>query len=457
MTPEGECSSASSGAGPAVLPEPLTGEALASQLLSEGIRAQDFWAIMTALGIPLMDSAEDAETMADIVGYVGGLNGKRVADLGSGCGRFAAAMQRFGPSEVVGFELSAVLADASARLFPDIGVVRDSFTNLGASGSFDIVMALSHLLFIAPSRDAVRADLRHLRSAMPDFGLLVVEQFDMEAGKRCWGPIDGISIREECEVAVTGLLNHRFVVGSEESQLLSVCMDSLILSDEELDSVARDSGFLVCGKHTRRAPDGQLSTFWILRAQKGFNYLSDLDDFLASWLDGTHTRNTLSRNIVVDANGRVRPSGTVAWGQGASLSRNHPEFAACLEPAIAPLVLELVEGWGLVTYSSCEGHVVSDVPHRDYSEAYVGMVSFSDEHQSAVTMLIEAGLEECEFRGVTPVVRRRQLLGPRDKFDVVDVLFSRSGPEIAWDEYQFERDRLVCQLNARLMEKRTNV
>ncbi|OBA31135.1 class I SAM-dependent methyltransferase [Gordonia sp. 852002-51296_SCH5728562-b] len=427
----------------------------ASELLATGLRAGDFWAVMTALGMPLMNADEDTAVVERIVGLVGGVVGKRVADLGSGCGRYAAKLLAHNPAAVLGVELSDILADYSRTRYPDSPVARDSFTNLAARGSFDVVIALSHLLFMSTSREGLTSDLRHIRGAMPDYGLLVIEQFEISTGERSWGPLDGVTISEDCRVNGTSQLCHQFTVNAQGIRVDHETISSLVLPGQVLEVIARDSGFLVSDRLTHIAADGQKSTFWVLRAQKGFNYLSDLGDFLESWLEDAHERNALSRRIVVDDRGRVRPEGTVAWGQGASLSRNHPDFIECLEPAIRPLVMEIVDGWGLVTYSSCDGHLVSMEPRPDYSEAYVGVITFSETHNLAVARLLESCIAGCGGEAVVPTVRRRELLGPHSKVAVVDIVFARSGPDIEWERYACERDRETAVLIQRLKDARS--
>lgn len=413
-----------------------------SRPIEHAAEQRDFWALMTLACIPQMEQATDSETTRVIVERLGGITGRRIADLGSGCGRFSAEFLTYGPSEVVGIEQSPILASMSRGRHPEIPVVVDSFSNLAAYGSFDVVLALSHLLFMADSTDSLLADLRHIRAAMPDYGLLVVEQFEMTASPRRWDTED-LRIEERTSVTSATMLTHRFDVHVRDAHILETQIPSLVLSRSEFDNLARESGFLVSDYVTETALDGQRSHIWVLRAQKGFNYLSDLDEFLESWLTSGHLRNRTTRSIVTDQHGRVRPAGTVTWGQGASLSRNHPEFVDCLEPAIKPLVVELVHEWDLVTYSSCDGHIVAHEPREDYSEAYVGIVTFTPDHLRAVTTLLETAVHGFHSEVVDPVIRQRDLLGPREKFSVADLLLTRRESTVPWHTYKVERDRAI--------------
>lgn len=427
--------------------------ALVKSALDEGIAAHDFWAVMTVVGTSQMRPDNDAALIRDLIDSCGGVDGKRVADLGSGCGRYAAEIHRRGASEVVGFETSGTLRRISRALHPAVRVVGDSLSDIGVRGAFDVVVALSHILFINESRDGLRSDLRNIRSAMPDFGVIVVEQFSITAGERVWAAVEGTSITEQCHLADESLV-HRFVVRRDGTAIFEEQMKSLLLTDDEFEEIARDAGFLVSARRSDVTSSGEKSELWVLRAQKGFNYLSDIDSFLESWLEGDHERNRLSRSLVADADGRVRPEGTFAWGQGASVSRNHPEFLECLEPAVTSLVVELVTEWNLVTYSSCDGHRVSREPCEDYTECYVGVVSFSDVHEQALVKLFETVCAELATDTAHPRVRQRPLLGPRSKHPAVDLLINRRGPHVTWANYQVERDRLVHSIVQRLRRMR---
>src|SRR3546814_8825779 len=91
---------------------------------------------------------------------------------------------------------------------------------------------------------------------------------------------------------------------------------------------------------------------------------------------------------------RVRPVGALALGQGASLSKHHPDFAVSLEPRIRPLVLELSGSWNYVTYSSCGGHLVDEGTPEVFAEAYCGVVVFSNRQISTITRLVTTAATE---------------------------------------------------------------
>lgn len=156
------------------------------------------------------------------------------------------------------------------------------------------------------------------------------------------------------------------------------------------------------------------------------------------------------RQVGLDDAGRVKPPGVLAWGQGASLSRFHPEFRAALEPAIEPVVVELAEHWGFVTYSSCDGHVVAPHECGEYSESYCGTVVFTDAQESATKLLLERSMAGFDSGHLTAVVRLRPLLGPVSQHRAVDLLFARSHHEVPWNTYVAERDRCIDHVCRRL-------
>lgn len=414
----------------------------------------DFWALFTlAAGATHADAAVHA-TIAESVYRIGDLTERRVAELGSGAGRCAAAIAAFGPAELLAVEQSEILAAVSREVHPTVSVVSDDFANLARYGSFDVVFALAHLLFIQESQEAFVANLRHIRAAMPDFGVLVLEQFELTDQPRDYGSPE-LHVHEHTRLVDPGHLHHRFTVTRDSHVVSQHAMSSLVFDRSELDAVAREASFLISDEWEYGSPNGEVSRMYLLRAQKGFNYLSDLPDFLESWLVATHPRNDTPRSISIDEHGRARPQGPLAWGQGASLSRHHSEFADSIEPAIRPLVAELVSGWNFVTYSSCEGHVHTHSPRIDYSESYCGVLTFDEKQRVSLQCLLHSCCDDWESNSVQPRIRIRPLLGPTSQYWAVDLLVTRITPHVGWSHYQEERDRLVSYVCANLRAQRS--
>lgn len=418
-------------------------------------RRNDFWALMTLAGHAVHIDHVVQQTISDAIARIGRLEGRRVAEIGSGSGRCAAAIKAHRPAELLAVEQSATLVEMSRELHPDVEVVNDDYANLAAFGSFDVVFALAHVLFIHDGIAELLTDLRNIRAAMPDFGCLIVEQFQLSTQPREYGSSDEVLVREETEALDPTRLRHAFTVSSGPENMLQQTLSSLVLDRDQFDTLVREAAFLVSDEWEHEAPTGEISRMYLLRAQKGFNYLSDLPQFLESWLSPAHPRNNAARSIILDEHGRARPEGILSWGQGASLSRHHAEFCDSLEPAIRPLVLELVDGWNFVTYSSCDGHAHTEVPKVQYSESYCGIIAFSEHHEQAVARLLEYSSAQWCSDDVRPTVRRRPLLGPTAPHRGVDLLLTRVDPGVSWQRYQSERDRLIEHLCDRLRDQRS--
>lgn len=423
--------------------------------LDEGVgdAADDVWFALTAAGLT-EDSVEPAVEAVDLVTrYVGDLGSRRVADLGCGVGRHLRALAT-AAGEVVGVEASPPLASIARGFAPTARVETRSFHDLAELGSFDVVCAFSHCLLLAHELEGVVGTLQLLRGAMPDFGLLVVEVMPLDEEDLEWRGRTGLVVRERRTATATGM-THRVTVEAPGRPAAHRELTSVRVAPEQWPAVTEEGGFVVEAVEPFVYADGTPSTFYFLRAQKGFNFLSDLTEFLESWADPAHPRNVRSVDWAgEDVIERVRPSGRLSLGQGASLSRHHPDFAQAVEPRIRPLVLELARNWGFVTYSSCAGHLVTPGPREVYSEAYCGVVAFANSQLSAVGRLVErtkAGLGD----GTVEIgTRVRPLHGPTTTLTAIDVLVRRARHDISWDAYAAATERAVTDLAARIADLR---
>ena len=254
-----------------------------------------------------------------------GLAGHRVADLGCGVGRYLAALTER-CAEVVGIESSPALAGLAARIAPRAKVEVASFHDLAEFGDFDVVCAFSNILLLTDAAAGVVGNLQLLRGAMPDYGLLIVEVMPVEQATLHWTGPGGIGIREERVSTPTGLL-HRFDVTSGDGQWSTELASARVPADGWA-ALAEAGGFQLETVQPFIYADGTTATFYFLRAQKGFNFLSDLAEFLESWADPHHPRNTRDVDWAEpDISESVRPAGALALGQGASLSKHHSDFA----------------------------------------------------------------------------------------------------------------------------------
>lgn len=416
------------------------------------VPVEDLWFFLHAVGLAEA-SVEEATAVVDMVAaYVPDLASKRVADLGCGAGRHLPRLLELG-GEIVGIENSAALAEIARRFAADADVEHASFYDLAGYGAFDVVCAFSHCLLLVDDAAALVLTLQALRGAMPDYGLLVVEAMPAEPGETRWEGPAGVEVHETRVCTATGHL-YRFEVHAHGHTATSE-LHAIQVSPAAWRGLAEESGFYLESARPFIHADGSSSVFLFLRAMKGFNYLSDLTEFLASWADVGHPRN--ARPVTwapLDETERVRPHRLVALGQGSSLSKHHPDFARAVEDRIRPLVLELAERWNYVTYSSCSGHLISPGPRQVFTEAYCGIVVMNNRQIYTVQRLVTEAIRALASVHVEIVVRTRPLYGATSTLTAADVLFRRATAEVAWEEYADEVDGAVRMMAANLAKLR---
>jgi hypothetical protein len=103
------------------------------------------------------------------------------------------------------------------------------------------------------------------------------------------------------------------------------------------------------------------------------NRLTGFDAFLARWRERAAGSAEESRMVRQSELGNRNVRGSAVDTEAYSYVPTEAAFEGSLEPGIRELVLFLVNGLGVVTYSSCEGHRSSDVsPLR---AAHVGVLT----------------------------------------------------------------------------------
>jgi SAM-dependent methyltransferase len=426
--------------------------ALAS--LKEGVAdawaADDVWFLLTAVGMDDHSLAE-AKVAVDVVrAYEPDLSGSRVADLGCGLGRHLFWLRRYAAT-VLGVDASPRLCDVAQGVVPEATVEVSSFDDLGKFGSFDVVCAFAHSLFLDQTPDTLATTMRRIRGCVPDFGLLVVEAHRPAAGSLRWDAGPHLTVVEDVSLE-PAVSRHAFTLVTPEGTRTRV-VTSLVVDGASMASAAEEAGFHLESMRAVRYDEGFSTELYFLRAVKGYNFLSDLDAFLESWADERHERNRLPVEWDGDTDGRIKPSGPYALGQGASLSRHAPDFEAAIESGVRPLVLELVRGWNFVTYSSCGGHLVRGGPREVSAQAYVGIVTFSNPQIATIRHLVERVGRDLDVADVVVRVRLRNLYGPSRCYTAADVLLER--PEgTPWSAYRIGVLRVVEAMTARLRDLR---
>ena len=413
---------------------------------------EDLWYHLTAMGMTerSLDEAKDATDL--LASHVPNLRDVRVADLGCGVGRHLVALAQH-TTNLLGVEASPSLARLAAEFVPDARVETASFHDLAELGAFDVVCAFSHILMLADGREGVIGNLQLIRGAMPDYGLLVVEVMSVVPGVLEWSGPQGARVVEERQATSQGM-QHHFRIKSATREWQAE-LPSAVVAPADWPAVAEAGGFHLEAAETTSDSNGASPNFYFLRAQKGYNYLSDLGEFLESWAHPEHPRNRREvKWATPDATERRRPEGAWALGQGASLSKHHQDFADALESRIRPLVLEFAERWNYVTYSSCGGHLVDKGPPEVYSEAYCGLVTFSNRHLSTLADLVSAATCDLQSSQIRVELRTRALHGSGTVLNAADVLFKRRDTSVSWQGYEPELRRAVDAMCSKLGELR---
>lgn len=179
------------------------------------------------------------------------------------------------------------------------------------------------------------------------------------------------------------------------------------------------------------------------------NVLSDLPAFLAAWHDASHPRNQYAVVLRRTPTGRIGEVRHHDPGSGLALTRHHPDFRKSVEPHVRPVVERLVECWGQITYSSCDGH---EGPNDSvYQCCYVGLVALNAEHAFRVERLVHVLLATGADRIVRPRARKRELTGGGVSMTAVDwVLAPLSSAVVPWSAYAPARDEICRDTAARL-------
>ena len=415
---------------------------LLSSLASNSLVRDDLWLLLTAAGLNELSLEQARAGVERVLAHTPAVDGWRIADLGCGVGRHLFWFDALSQAALIGIDASPVLVDAARRLVPASTVVSSDYSSVGEWGAFHTVCGFAHSLFFADSLEHFTANLRNIRGSLHDFGLLWIEQREVMPGELHW-TVGDIKI-VQTTTADGDLMRHRFTV-PDGGRSVELNTASVVVSPTMMADLAEEAGF-VLESHEQVFDEGEWITCYGLRAQKGFNFLSDLSDFLASWAEPGHWRNSVDITWDDPETGRRKPVGEFAVRQGATLSRHHPDFRTAIESGVRCLALELTEGWDFVTYSSCEGHLVQTVPCDVYNDAYCGVVTFANRQITVLEELVKRASDWFDFENVRVRARRSILHGPRTSHTAVDILIERKDPATGWNEYRADAGRAIHAL-----------
>src|SRR4051812_38134547 len=173
------------------------------------------------------------------------------------------------------------------------------------------------------------------------------------------------------------------------------------------------------------------------------NRLDAFDEFVASWADPEHPRNRDSVALRRTEYGNISETRVLGDYRGHALSRWHPQFAASVETGVRPLVRMLVERFGYITYTSCEGHTY---PGRDATpvERHVGLLPREDAERREMLVTLRAACRavrrESRARHVYVGLLQHRLETQNLNRQVVTLYFFRRRCNTSWSSYFGELD-----------------
>lgn len=406
----------------------------------------DSWYLLTALGLDEQAFGDAVDEIARVEEYEGSMAGLQLLDLGCGVGRHLLAAADRG-AETVGVDASPLLLRVASDLVPSATFQLGDIHSVGDDGDFDIVLIMSDTLTLAETTAGVEAILRTARSYLRDNGLLVivVDPAEVCDGSRTWEERLGLqaveTITARAQPSGGRAVLHTFEITRGE-RTHNFIGNSVVHSVAEVRALARQASLCLENIAPVR-DDGDLMLF--LRAEPGFNYLSDLGPFLQSWADRDHWRNRPTGSPAPTSTGRLTFGEGTGLGRGESLSRHHPDFYRHIEPAVLPLVRAAVEDWNQISYSSCEGHLVPHPSRETYTECYVGLVALSHGHADILRSAFAPALDGGMHLPLVCDVLERDLLGPVGKVGSVNLHLRRARGQ-RWTSYSRERDETVATL-----------
>lgn len=430
----------------------------------EAFAARDGWALLTIASYDQPFEAEAFATVAMLINELALRPPACVLDIGVGIGRHLRAFADRG-FLVGGVEQSALLCNYANRAVGTEVVTHGEFEALPQVELPALYLLMSDTVSILGRAGQHSERLRQLRQQMADESTVVIEVSSPRmwptSGVHVWPPIDDISISETVEIHHTvATRSVQFEYHGESFELVG---DQLLLDLNQWRELLEGTGFRLTGEiHTHRGQRCSVSDadniVMVATAAKGWNYLSDLSEFLAAWRDPAHVRNQLTTPLTSGSTGRITDLMNAPIGRGATLTRHHDSFRDALEVRIGPLVAELVFGWNQILYSSCEGHYFNDTGACPViTDAYIAAVAVDDRHLDLLQALLEVAAESVGSTNVIdPLVRERKLWGPGGAVQAVDLVMRRQDGA-SWESYCDAVDWAVAVMVENLQGRRAGV
>jgi len=193
------------------------------------------------------------------------------------------------------------------------------------------------------------------------------------------------------------------------------------------------------------------------KSPRTINEMPEYEEFVVSWEVASASGNSQPLQIRISRFGNRNSQGQPGELSAPSLSRHHPRFFESIETDVHELVYLLVEEFGWVTYTSCEGHRYLGL-NLEPAERHVGLLPRHNSELRAMMHILESCLLKLETedaeRFVCPCVYVHDLQIPGGKRPVVDLYLKRV-PDVSWEVY-FEMLPIAYQTLLRSLRRHLN-
>ena len=165
------------------------------------------------------------------------------------------------------------------------------------------------------------------------------------------------------------------------------------------------------------------------------NRMPSLSRFVARWDDPSNVENSEPVKLALSEFGNINQSGAPDESTGHVCTPHQSQFPACVEPGIRPMTLLLVQRFGLITYTSCEGHDYGAIGLPSV-ERHIGILPRSAQEAGKISELVQYACSDqvAQWRGVKPMWLRQWLHDDERKIEVYDLYFVKRH-DLKWGDY----------------------
>lgn len=182
-----------------------------------------------------------------------------------------------------------------------------------------------------------------------------------------------------------------------------------------------------------------------IHSVRPINEMPGVGTFIRDWEQANASRGEVDFRI--SRFGNINDEGIDGGLTGRSYLPAQERYADSIEPGIRDLVLQLNRSYGLITYTSCEGHCYdsADLPN---SMRHIGILPRSVEEYAAVVGWLRGlvgGFDNPDAQAVPVHVFEDRLRdsGTTEVYDVVELYFFKNCAD--WSEYFATVDRVYTR------------